>query len=186
LLLAVFALAATLISSNMGTRQPLDDIKGQLSAMESRVNHMEALMATDKHGLVQAELKKMLLNLHELSRLSDDATRSEISKVEMILLRLSTPATSVKARVDLKSTEQPAPSDEPEASTMVPSVPESAKISVPHDSQTTSTPEQAPAEPKSEAASAKPVEKTLDETVNTLSTDTGTDVAPASPSLKEK
>jgi len=189
LLLAVFALAATLISSkNMGTRQPLDDIKGQLSAMESRVNHVEALIATDKHGLVQAELKKMLLNLHELSRLGDDATRSEISKVEAILLRLSTPATKVKAQVDLKSTEQPVTPNEPETSTTAPPAPESTETSVPQDSQTTSTPEQDSTEPKaeSEAAPAKAVEKSLSKTENTSLPDTETNAVPASPTPMEK
>jgi len=190
LLLAAFALAATLISNkNMGTRQPLNDIKGQLSAMESRVNHMEALMATDKHSLIQAELQKMLLNLHELSRLGDNETKAEISKAEAILLRLSTPATRVKAQVDLKSTEQAVPPDKPEAaSATAPSAPESTGTSAPQDSQIMPAPEQSPSEPSIEsgAASAKAVEKPLDETVNTPPPDTETDAMPASPPPMEK
>ena len=65
-----------------------------------------------KHSLVQAELKKILLNIRELSRLSDAKTKAEISKAEGILLRLTTPPTRVKAKVDLKSTEQAAPGTE--------------------------------------------------------------------------
>ncbi|MDQ6959116.1 MAG: hypothetical protein Q9M24_08425 [Mariprofundaceae bacterium] len=193
LLLAVFALAATLISSkNMGARQPLDDIKAELSAMGSRVNHVESLIATDKHGLVQNELKKMLLNLHELSRLGDDETRAEIAKIEAILLRLSTPATKVKAQVDLKSTGHAGQPDEPKASATVPASPEPAKEPVTQNAQTTQLPKKVPSEhmtePKSEPESVpvKAAEKSLHETANTLSPDSETNAMPEAPVPMEK
>jgi len=192
LLLAVFALAATLISSkNMRAPQPLDVIKGKLSSMESRVNHMEALMATDKRGLVQAELQKMLLNLHELSRLGDKETRSEISKAEAILLRLSTPVTRVKAKVDLKSAGQAQP-DESKASATAPSSPEPAKEPVTQNAQTTQPAKESPSEHKTEPESepehapAKAAEKSLNETENSLSSDSEANTMPASPSPMEK
>jgi len=191
LLLAVFALAATLISNkNMGTRQPLDDIKAELSAMGSRVNHVESLIATDKRGLVQNELKKMLLNLHELSRLGDDETKAEIARVEAILLRLSTPATKVKAQVDLKSTEQAGQPDEPKASATAPSSPEPAKEPVTQNAQTAQPPKKSPSghktEPQTEPVPAKAAENSLNETANTLSPDSGTNVMPEAPVPMEK
>ncbi len=190
LLLAVFALAATLIGSkNMGVRQPLDDIKAELSAMESRVDHVESLIATDKRGLVQSELKKMLLNLHELSRLGDDETKAEIARAEAILLRLSTPATRVKAQVDLKSTGQAQP-DESKTSATAPSSPEPAKEPVTQNAQTTQPPEKSPSEhmtePKSEPAPAKAAEESLNETENTLSPDSETNAMSEAPVPMEK
>jgi len=163
LLLAVFALAATLISSkNMGARQPLDDIKQELSAMENRMDHVESLIATDKRGLVQKTLKKMLFNLHELSRLGDDETRAEIARVEAILLRLSTPATKIKAQVDLKSIEQAGQPDKSKAFITAPT---------PSESKTTSI---------------KPAETPLNKTVSTSLPDTEADAMPASPAFMEK
>jgi len=129
LLLAAFALAATLISNkNMGTRQPLTDIQGKLNTIENRVDKVEASMATNKRDMVQAELKKMLLNLREMSQLGDNETKSEISKAEAILKRLSSPKTRVKAKVDLQSAEQ-ATAVEPEKTqaTVAPTPSESPK-----------------------------------------------------------
>ncbi len=117
LLLAAFALTVALISSkNINAHRSLSGIKGKLNVMEGRMNHVETLMATDKRGMVQAELKKMLLNLHELSRLGDDKTRAEIAKAEAVLQRLSTPETRIRIKVDLKRAMQPGRSDKPEAS----------------------------------------------------------------------
>jgi len=105
LLLAVFALAATLINDrNMSARQPLADIQGKLSAIETRVEHVEASIATNKRDLVQAKLKKMLLNLRGLSHLANKETRLEINKAEAILQRLSSRKTRIAARVDLQNT----------------------------------------------------------------------------------
>jgi len=191
LLLAVFALAATLINSkNMRAQQPLNDIKGQLSAMESRVNHVETLMATDKHGLVQAELQKMLLNLHELSRLGDNETRAEISKAEAILLRLSMPATRVKAKVDLKTTEQ-GMRPKKKAPVTAPVSPEAVKKPLTQNPQTTQTSKTAPdehiikskSEPKAES---KPAEKPLGRAANASLSDTEADTMPVSPTPMEK
>ncbi len=105
LLLAVLALAATLINNrNMSVRQPLADIQGKLSAIETRVEHVEASIATNKRDLVQTKLKKMLLNLRGLSHLANKETRLEINKAEAILQRLSSRKTKVTAHVDLQST----------------------------------------------------------------------------------
>jgi len=187
LLLAVFALAATLINSkNMRAQQPLDDIKGQLNAMESRVNHVETLMATDKHGLVQAELQKMLLNLHELSRLGDNETRAEISKAEAILLRLSMPTTRVKAKVDLKTTEQ-GMRPKKKAPVTAPVSPEPVKKPLTQSHQTKTSPErQIKSKPKPKAESAKPAEKPLDKAANASLPDTESDAMPVSPTPMEK
>jgi len=125
LLLAAFALTIALISNrHMAASRPMTHVKDQLASMETRINHMEAMMLTDKHSHVQTELRKMLFSLHELSGLGDSATKLEISKVEAILQRLSTPATRIKAKVDLKSTEQPA---QPQAPTLTPPASEPIK-----------------------------------------------------------
>lgn len=193
LLLAVFALAATLINSkNMGARQPLDDIKEELSAMESRVNHVESLIATDKQGLVQKTLKKMLFNLHELSRLGDDETRAEIARVEAILLRLSTPATRIKAHVDLKSIEQAGQPDKSRALITAPAPSESEKKSAVQDPQIVQTRKKSPPEhkiesiSKSKTTSTKPAETPLSKTASTSPPDAEADAMPASPAFMEK
>ena len=189
LLLAALALAATLISNrNMDAQQSTDNIKNKLSSIENRVDHMEALMATDKHSLVKAQLKKTLLNLHELSRLADKETKSEISRAETILLRLSTPATKIKAKVDLKSAEQPAQQHEPEASATAPSIPESTDTSAPQSSQTTPAPDQASVEPESpsKTTAVKPVEKPLGKMANSPPPDAGAETTPAAPPPMEQ
>jgi len=119
LLLAAFSLTATLISSkNMGAHQPLDNIRGKLSTIEKRVDQMETSIAANRRDLVQAELKKMLLALRELSQLGDNETVSEIAKAEAILQQLSSRKTKVRAKVDLKSTEQePEKADVPSEAT---------------------------------------------------------------------
>ncbi len=108
-LLAAFALVSTLAGNkHMNAQRVNPATSSRLGALEGRVNHMEALMATDRRGMMQAQVKKLLYNVRELSRLGDAKTKVEISKVENILRRLTTaPATKVKARVDMKSTEQP-------------------------------------------------------------------------------
>jgi len=193
LLLAAFALAATLISSkNMGARQSLDVIKGNLSAMESRVSHMEALMAMDKRGLVQAELQKMLLNLHELSRLGDAETKAEISKAEAILLRLSTPATRVKAKIDLKTTEQGVHPDKKKVPARSSALPIPVKKPLTQNPQTTQAPMEtqsdrkikAKIEPK--ATPARPIEKQPNQAATSSPPDTGTHAIPVSPAPKDK
>jgi len=193
LLLAAFALSVALTGNkNMVARQPLDDIKEELTAMRNRVNHMEALMATDKRELVQTELKRMLLNLHELSRLGDNKTRSEISKAEAVLLRLSTPKTRVKAQVDLKSTEKAAQSAKKKTPAAAPVAPEPVKKPPTQKLQTTQTSKKTLPEhnmaikPAPKTAAAKPAKKPKNKTANTPVSAVNTKAMPVSPVPGEK
>ena len=111
--LAAVSLAGLMkLNQRLNARQPDNALERALehkvAAIEHRVSHVESLLTTSRHDMVRAELKKMLLNLQELSRLADDQTRAEIAKAEAVLLRLSSPATRVRAKVDLKSA-RPAP-----------------------------------------------------------------------------
>ncbi len=121
LLLAAFALAATLINNkNMNARQPLADIQGKLSAIETRVDHVEASIATSKRDLVQDKLKTMLLHLRGLSHLANKETGLEINKAEAILRRLSSRGTRIKARIDMKNMKPAVKSGKMEAATTPP------------------------------------------------------------------
>ncbi len=107
--LAAVSLAGLMkLNQRLNARQPDRALEHKVAAIEHRVSHVESLLTTSRHDMVRAELKKMLLNLQELSRLADDQTRAEIAKAEAVLLRLSSPATRVRAKVDMKSA-KPAP-----------------------------------------------------------------------------
>ncbi len=134
LLLAAFALTIALTGNkNIATHHPMANVENKLAGMETRVNHMEAMMVADKHRHVQTKLKKMLLSLHTLSRLGDNSTQSEISKVEAILQRLSTPATRIKAKVDLSDSKKLTHPAAPKMPAAIPNPPKPAnESSTPH------------------------------------------------------
>jgi len=107
-LLAVIALVASL--QGKGENRLADNIANRLQTLEARMSHTEAMIATDKQSLMQAELKKLLFNIQKLSSLSDTETKAKISEVEGILQQLTVGhATKVKARVDPGSVKQEAP-----------------------------------------------------------------------------
>jgi len=107
LALAAIALVGMLkLNQRLNAQQPPRELEHKLAAVEHRVSHVEELLSTSRKDMVRAELKKMLLNLRELSRLADESTRAEIAKAEAVLMRLSSPATRVRAKVDMESTKQ--------------------------------------------------------------------------------
>ncbi len=110
-LLAVIALVASL--QGKGENRLADNTANRLQALETRISHMEAMIATDRQSLMQAELKKLLFNIQKLSSLSDAETKAKISEIEGILSQLTVaPATKVRVRVDLESIKQETPSGE--------------------------------------------------------------------------
>lgn len=91
--LAVFAAATSMFGGrNFGLYEKINSI-------EARLANVESLIADDKRNLVQGELKKILLSVQELSRLSDEETRAQISEVEKILNRMTTDTTETQISV---------------------------------------------------------------------------------------
>lgn len=102
-LAAISLIGMVKLNHRLNAQQPPRELEHKLAAVEHRVSHVEELLSTSRKDMVRAELKKMLLNLRELSRLADENTRAELSKAEAVLMRLSSPATRVRAKVDMES-----------------------------------------------------------------------------------
>ena len=109
--LAVLIAVLALIANQMGQTAPRTDqfeaMNSKLGQIEARIGDVESQVTSDRMDGVQMKLKRILLDLEQLSSLADDATRSKIDQAYHLLKPLSTPATAVKVQVDMQSTEVP-------------------------------------------------------------------------------
>ena len=109
--LAVLIAALALIANQMGQPtsriDPLEAMNSKLGQIEARIGDMELQVVNDKMDGVQIQLKRILLDLEQLSSVADDATRSKIDQAFHLLQPLTMPATAVKAQVDMQSTLAP-------------------------------------------------------------------------------
>ena len=118
--IAVLLAALALIANQMGQPEPrmdpLDAVNSKLGQIEARIGDMESQLTNDKLDVVNMRLKRILLDLEQLSTVADDATRSKINQAYQLLEPLTGPATKVKAEVDVQSTialENQSQSEEP-------------------------------------------------------------------------
>ncbi|MDQ7010678.1 MAG: hypothetical protein Q9M29_02545 [Mariprofundaceae bacterium] len=158
--LAVFATASSMFGgSSMGVYE-------KLNSLESRLANVESLIADDKRNQVRAELKKILLSVRELSRVSDEDTRAQIAEIEKILDRMTTdtsrpeisePIFRKSVTIDKIIGEKAAP--EPEAVAGQPATPETPEKeieSVPKEKVTADETGPAAAEKETPAPEATP------------------------------
>ncbi|OIQ02824.1 MAG: hypothetical protein COS82_00635 [Zetaproteobacteria bacterium CG06_land_8_20_14_3_00_59_53] len=143
--IAVLIAALALIANQMGQPAPRIDpfeaMNNKLGQIEARIGDMESQLTSDKLDGVSMQLKRILLELEQLSMMADETTRSKIEQARQLLQPLSEPATSVKAEVDAQSTlapenqtapDEPAVTDEPAASDAAPvTEPEAPAVSAP-------------------------------------------------------
>lgn len=103
-LIAALALIANQMSRPAPGIDPVQLVNSKLGQIEARIGDMESQLNNDKLSGVQMQLKRIMLELEQLSRLADDSTRSKINEAYNLLKPLSEPATSIKAEVDMQST----------------------------------------------------------------------------------
>jgi len=122
--IAVLLAALALIANQMGQPEPrmdpLDALNSKLGQIEARLGDMESQLTSDKLDVVNMKLKKILLDLEQLSAVADDATRQKIDQAYGLLKALSGPAIKVQAEVDIQGTvvpENQTPTRESAAST---------------------------------------------------------------------
>ncbi len=111
LLAIVLAAVAIAVGLQTGSKKPIVkprlDVAARLHDIETRLHRLEASFASERRNRMQARLDRLLAEVHELSQLADAKARREIGKAEAILSHLLTsPATRVKARIDLKHSQQ--------------------------------------------------------------------------------
>jgi len=117
--LAALALIAGQIDRRAEHIDPMQAVNSKLGQIEARIGDVEAQIRTDKMDVVEIQLKKMLLDLKQLSAIADEATRTKLERAYQSLKPLSSPATRVQAEVDADSTiagENQAVESNPEAS----------------------------------------------------------------------
>jgi len=169
--LAVFALASSMFGGgSMGVYE-------KLNSLESRLANVESLIADDKRNQVRAELKKILLSVRELSRVSDEDTRAQIAEIEKILDRMTTDTSKpeISEPIFRKSVsiekiigEKAAPAPEPEAMAEKPqqvAAPEPAPVKPKPAKKKTAAPEAVPAVTDKEAPApeaAPPAAETIE------------------------
>ena len=156
-LLAALALIANLMGNQTPRVDPLQAVNSKLGQIEARIGDVETQLTSDKLDGVNMQLKRIMLELDQLSSIADDATRSKIRQAYQLLKPLSEPATRVKAEVDVQSTVMPENQTQPEEPAAIPAaVPEDAKTAPePAASEAAvNTAEPAPAKPATEGASA--------------------------------
>jgi len=120
--IAVLLAALALIANQMGQPEPrmdpLDAVNSKLGQIEARIGDMESQLTSDKLDVVNMQLKKILLDLEQLSAVADDATRQKIDQAYGLLKSLSGPAAKVHAEIDMQSAvvpENQTPTQEPAA-----------------------------------------------------------------------
>ena len=118
--IAVLLAALALIANQMGQPEPrmdpLDAVNSKLGQIEARIGDMESQLTSDKLDVVNMQLKRILLDLEQLSAVADDATRQKIDQAYGLLKSLSGPAVRVQAEVDIQGTAMPenqTPTQEP-------------------------------------------------------------------------
>jgi len=103
-LIAALALVANQMSKPAPGIDPVQLVNSKLGQIEARIGDMELQLNNDKLSGVQMQLKRIMLELEQLSRLADKPTRNKIDEAYNLLKQLSGPATNVKAEVDMQST----------------------------------------------------------------------------------
>lgn len=158
--LAVFAAASSMFGSgSMGVYE-------KLNSLESRLANVESLIADDKRNQVRAELKKILLSVRELSRVSDEDTRAQIAEIEKILDRMTTDTSrpeisepTFKKSVSIEKIigEKAAPAPEPKAVAEQPALPEPEPVkATPEEKVSAAEPGPAAADKEEPAPEAAP------------------------------
>jgi len=102
--LAALALIAGQIDRRAEHIDPMQAVNSKLGQIEARIGDVEARIRNDKMDVVEIQLKKMLLDLKQLSAIADEATRNKLERAYQALKPLSSPATRVQAEVDASST----------------------------------------------------------------------------------
>lgn len=109
--LAVLLAALALIANQMGQPaqniNPLETVNSKLGQIEARIGDMESQLTNDKLDVVNMQLKRILLNLEQLSAVADDVTRQKIDQAYRLLKPLSEPAVRIQADVDIQGTVMP-------------------------------------------------------------------------------
>ncbi|MDQ6972250.1 MAG: hypothetical protein Q9M30_06340 [Mariprofundaceae bacterium] len=102
--LAALALIAGQIDRRAEHINPMQAVNSKLGQIEARIGDVETQIRNDKMDVVEIQLKKMLLELKQLSAIADETTRTKLERAYQALKPLSSPATQVQAEVDAGST----------------------------------------------------------------------------------
>jgi len=162
LLLAGLALAANLLGNKTVQIDPMQAINTKLGQIENRIGDVELQMTNDKLDVVDTQLKHILMNLKQLSRIADDATRERINRAYRLLEPLASSG-HVKAEIDLQSTIDPENNSLPEAAKDlspldITSLPEDAKPDMPQPAPDSSAFENQPAQATPPATKTAPAQ----------------------------
>jgi len=113
-LLAPLSLVSRLLGNKTVQNDPMQAVNAKLNQIENRIGDVELQITSDKLDAVDMQLKQILMNLKQLSRMADDATREHIERAYKELKPLVSRA-HVKAEIDLQSAMAPENSSMPEA-----------------------------------------------------------------------
>lgn len=175
-LIAALALIANQMAQPAPRIDPFDAVNNKLGQIEARIGDMESQLTIDKLDGASMQLKRILLDLEQLSQIADETTRSSIDQAYQLLKPLSDPASSVKAEVDVQSTMEPENQSAPEgpAATNEPATADesSATDIAPLPEATTPSPVEEPANP------AEPVEHEPGSMERMPADDMNTDASP--------
>ncbi len=155
LLLAAFAIISNQSNVSSGALETrLQQLDDRLTGINQRIDSMEIDVASNRENLVKNQLKKLLINIQEISSMAAEETRRQLAQVESLLQDITRPASEEPTAPEVApAAEQAAPADnsttaEPEGSgnadnTDIPSVELQAPDNMPGNTETTTPAEAA-------------------------------------------
>jgi len=94
LLLAAFAVISNQGNVSSGTLDSrLQQLDEKLADINQRIDSMETDVASNRENLVKNQLKKLLINIQEISSIAAEETRDQLAQVTSLLQEITQPAT---------------------------------------------------------------------------------------------
>ena len=94
LLLAAYAVISNQGNVSSGALDArLQQLDEQLAGMNQRIDSMASDVASNRENLVNTRLRKLLINIQEISSMAAEETRDRLAQVESLLQDITNPAT---------------------------------------------------------------------------------------------